>query len=880
MEEPRDRRQSCTELAKPIPRTRRRIESSYLARPPKPFAKAKAPQVSYKLEPQTTIDDPGTPESDKAAKRKRRASLHTMSRKFSVPLFGRIRSKSGEDELDTLDGPIFDCERNTVSMQDRNCEATLLKLFDENTENAEVFERVMKPLCDEVLEGFNALIFAYGQTGTGKTYTLLGKKRLGVKGMLPRAIEYFLTAASSSENTIKVELSAVEVYGTSPTKILVYDLLADKNRGFDWECKKGTSGFDIKYITKKLLTKDSQDALITQAFEASHYAPTAKNPDSTRGHVTWIIELRVVDGESASKTSHMLVLDLAGSEGATALTAEFIKQVSKDVAEIRRREAGVINHGLTQLARIFREIRSKGVPSSTVSNGLRRVIHGFINKNMCIRGIFTLSPYGQDGASTYNTIKFINDVEKIRLKPKLAKKKVNVKVVNQQLMLRQKFLEEQILELRKKLKDMKTRYQEQERRKRYKEEKDEVTDRLLALGQLRQQLSDPTSRRNSTSHGFKQIQLLIKMQSNFKEMTKSGDTSGSSRWKAIRRAVSVTDKQRENDSNSVAPNKASVEGEGAMSNAKERQRILAKLLDNYQSGQLPSTHVKPDRKKKTASLEKEAKTKIEQITVKNDELKEENLTLQKSNVKLAKILKMTSDELKKKTNAMEKMQEEMNQKEGLEDELEKFKDQLKKQKQRERTSIRSDIRDNRDHRERERSIESDIRDNRDHREKQTQNKNEAVFKKLDAVENSLLGHLEIQQQSLQMWTDSIRKELSDIIYNQQTDSRKFKAHTISSAPYAQMETGKQKKRVKQMLDELSDALAASLEKKDKRFQEIFERSKAAFRKVMRALVHCNEAKKSAVRSKQKFICESSKEIERLRTELLKLTGSPRRSTKF
>lgn len=791
----------------------------------------------------------------KASMLKRRASLHNLGRKFSVPLFGRIRAKSGEDEhaTDSANAPEFDYQRNTVTMHDRVCEAALIKLYDENTENAEIFERVMRPLCDEVLEGFNTLIFAYGQTGTGKTYTLLGKKRLGVKGMLPRAIEYFLTAAGSSENKIKVELCAVEVYGTSANKILVYDLLHDQNHGCDWESKKGLSGFDIKSITRKPLTIGDWDSLINKAFEASHYAPTAKNPVSTRGHVTWIIELEIIsEEESTSKKSHMLVLDLAGSEGATALTPEFIKQVSKDVAEIRRREAGVINHGLMQLARIFKEIRMKGVPSSTVSNGLRRVIHGFINRNMCIRGIFTLSPYGLDSVSTYNTVKFINDVEKIRLKPKLSKQKVNIKSQNQKLRLRLKCLEDQIRELQIKLKRMKLRYQQQERLKRTKEENDEVTDRLMALGQMRVQLSDPTSHRGSVSQGFKQIQMLVKMQQKFRAM--DSEPSGKSRWKVIRETVNDDHDGSKSIATTTsltfefAPNlDEAVQPVLVLTPPMERRHTdptkLAKLLDNYQEGHAPDYF--RDEESHNEMLSHNEAT-LEQITEKLNELKEENFLLQRSNAKLATTLRMASAELKKKTDAMEKLQASM--------------EYLKMEK-----ANMEDLETNTQQKH-DKNMDHDILQNMDH----------DILQKLDVVEHSLMNQLETQKDAIESWTKSIREELFDMKWKQQTP----KWQTLSQAPYATLEADKQKEKLKKMLEDLSDTIATSFKNKEKRFQLIFERSQAAFGKVLRALLLCNDAKKSAIRSKEVFIRKSSQEIERLRHEFLKLTGSPRKTSKF
>merc|ERR1719397_349454 len=254
--------------------------------------------------------------------------------------------------------------------------------------------------------------------------------------------------------------------------------------------KKGKSGFDIKTITKQRLVPGNYDDLIMQVFNSSHFAPTAKNPDSTRGHLTWILKLEIMDKEDSSeKTVHLLVIDLAGSEGATALTPAFIEKVSKDVADNRRREAGVINHGLLQLAGVFKELRVKGQLSPTVSNGLRKVIHGFFNKKTYMRAIFMLSPYGVDAMSTLNTLKFINNIAKLKIKPTISKKKINIKTQNQRLILRNRILDEQVKELQDKLKSMKTRYSVEEARSRARQESAEIMDRLVGVGQMNRRWS-------------------------------------------------------------------------------------------------------------------------------------------------------------------------------------------------------------------------------------------------------------------------------------------------------------------------------------------------------------------------------------------------------
>lgn len=87
---------------------------------------------------------------------------------------------------DTLDSPLNDLSILATNSRaeppqrtQRSCqssasftEAALLQVFDPETGQAKLYKMAIAPIVEEVLEGFNCTIFAYGQTGTGKTYTM------------------------------------------------------------------------------------------------------------------------------------------------------------------------------------------------------------------------------------------------------------------------------------------------------------------------------------------------------------------------------------------------------------------------------------------------------------------------------------------------------------------------------------------------------------------------------------------------------------------------------------------------------------------------------------------------------------------------------------
>ena len=67
---------------------------------------------------------------------------------------------------------------------------TFDSVYDWNSEQQEIFAETAYPVCENVIQGYNGTIFAYGQTGTGKTFTITGiENDNDLKGIMPRAFE-------------------------------------------------------------------------------------------------------------------------------------------------------------------------------------------------------------------------------------------------------------------------------------------------------------------------------------------------------------------------------------------------------------------------------------------------------------------------------------------------------------------------------------------------------------------------------------------------------------------------------------------------------------------------------------------------------------------
>jgi kinesin family protein 6/9 len=99
------------------------------------------------------------------------------------------------------------------------------QIFDQDTRQEKVFDKVAKDVIDSALEGYNGTIFAYGQTGSGKTFTMTG----GVdsyedRGLIPRTLSYIFNECKQRTESIKVNISYLQIYQSTG-----YDLLSEEN---------------------------------------------------------------------------------------------------------------------------------------------------------------------------------------------------------------------------------------------------------------------------------------------------------------------------------------------------------------------------------------------------------------------------------------------------------------------------------------------------------------------------------------------------------------------------------------------------------------------------------------------------------------------------
>jgi kinesin family member 6/9 len=211
--------------------------------------------------------------------------------------------------------------------------------FLHNSSQEEVYDMTSRDLVHSVMEGYNATLLAYGQTGAGKTYTMSGgSQNYKFRGIIPRAIsQVFTEIQNKPELSYVVRVSYAEIYNE-----LIYDLLSStppsEQTGNIMIQDDPKFGITVKGLT--LVLCGNEEEALNQLFEGETNRTIAEhrlNKNSTRSHCIYTLHLesrsRVESSEKVTYSKLNLV-DLAGSErtkktgseGLTLTEANFINK--------------------------------------------------------------------------------------------------------------------------------------------------------------------------------------------------------------------------------------------------------------------------------------------------------------------------------------------------------------------------------------------------------------------------------------------------------------------------------------------------------------------------------------------------------------------------
>ncbi|KAH8030654.1 hypothetical protein HPB51_010588 [Rhipicephalus microplus] len=292
------------------------------------------------------------------------------------------------------------------------------QVFDEDKDNEFVFEHTTKEMLTTLLDGCNCSVFAYGATGAGKTFTMLGSEECpGVVSLTASELYRRVDKLRSEGQSCDVAVAYLEVYNE-----VVRDLL----------CPNGPSlvvrddpakGIAISNLSiHKVKESGALFELLLKGNRNRTQHATDANSESSRSHA--IFQVYVTQTENVTSTSKgirvskMSFVDLAGSERAAA--------VNKNVKD-RIREGTKINLSLLALGNCI-DALSKGGTQRVPYRGskLTHILKDSLGGTCRTLMIAAVSPSKLSYTDTHNTLKYAERAMKIELQAKKNVLNVNV----------------------------------------------------------------------------------------------------------------------------------------------------------------------------------------------------------------------------------------------------------------------------------------------------------------------------------------------------------------------------------------------------------------------------------------------------------------------
>ena len=273
-------------------------------------------------------------------------------------------------------------------------------VFGQTSTQEEVYQNTTQNLLPGIIDGYNATVFAYGATGSGKTYTMLGT--IQKEGIMTRSInELFKLLNSQKNKEFKIEVSYIEIYNE-----IIRDLLADGNMiDIHEDPNIGIMLQGVKEI--EVENNDNFYDILALGNRKRTTGSTNNNETSSRSHA--VLRINLYSQERISNniiSGRFNMVDLAGSEKASINT--------NNNNTVRQNEGKNINKSLLALGECINALAKKNQFIPWRNSKLTRILKDSLGGNSRVVMISTISPSVYNIDETINTLLYSNRAKNIQ----------------------------------------------------------------------------------------------------------------------------------------------------------------------------------------------------------------------------------------------------------------------------------------------------------------------------------------------------------------------------------------------------------------------------------------------------------------------------------
>jgi len=290
---------------------------------------------------------------------------------------------------------------------------TFDNVFGFDVKQVDIYNICARPIVESVLEGYNGTIFAYGQTGTGKTFTMEGvRSEPTLRGIIPNSFTHIFdhitkSLQSNASTQFLVRASYLEIYQEQ-----IRDLLGkDQNKKLVLKESPDT-GVYAKDLTKYVVNNSEEmDKLMSIGNKNRATGKTDMNEHSSQSHAIFTITIECsakgIDKKNHIRAGKLHLVDLAGSE----------RQSKTGAQGVRLKEATKINLSLSTLGNVISALvdkKSKFIPYR--NSYLTRLLQDSLGGNSKTLMVANVGPSAYNIDETMNTLRYANRAKNIQNK--------------------------------------------------------------------------------------------------------------------------------------------------------------------------------------------------------------------------------------------------------------------------------------------------------------------------------------------------------------------------------------------------------------------------------------------------------------------------------
>ena len=261
----------------------------------------------------------------------------------------------------------------------------------------QIYQDICRPIIEFIMQGFNGAVFMYGQTTSGKTYTMLGKPEL--PGVLPLSIRDIFRIVNKNPEAYTIYVSYLEIYNEQ-----INDLLIPTSTNL--KIKENNSNVFIQDLSKyEVKSFDQVIMIMNYGEEHRMYRETSIHEHSSRSHTIFRVYAEFKE-DGKCKYGCLNLVDLAGSERLNEFEIKAHEQMG---------ETGHINKSLFILANVINKLadgRQQHIPYR--DSKLTRILSQALGGNSLSAIICTISPAAMNLTQTISTLRFATRAKNVQ----------------------------------------------------------------------------------------------------------------------------------------------------------------------------------------------------------------------------------------------------------------------------------------------------------------------------------------------------------------------------------------------------------------------------------------------------------------------------------